>query len=163
MTTKPRARLRALLGRLTMAAASVSAAPLAARAAAPIPDLPADDAGEVGDASDEVHGSRAHSLAIALAHSAPLEAVSRASEWALAGDPARRLTVATALGWSFPLVGDDMIIDHLSRDDDTGIRAAAARAAWARRATGGDPGVLDRLSSDPAPEVREVAWLALRG
>jgi hypothetical protein len=161
MTTKPRARLRALLGRLTMAAASVSAAPLAARAAAPIPDLPG-EAGAVGDA-DEVHGSRAHSLAIALAHSAPLEAVSRACDWALAGDPARRLTVATALGWSFPLVGDDVIIDHLSRDDDTGIRAAAARAAWARRATGGDPGVLDRLSADPAPEVRAVAWLALRG
>jgi hypothetical protein len=159
MTTKPRARLRALLGRLTMAAASVSAAPLAARAAAPIPDLPADG----GDAADEVHGGRAHSLAIALAHSAPLEAVSRACDWALAGDPARRLTIATALGWSFPLVGDDVLIDHLSRDDDTGIRAAAARAAWARRATGGDPGVLDRLSSDPAAEVRAVAWLALRG
>jgi hypothetical protein len=159
MTTKPRARLRALLGRLTMAAASVSAAPLAARAAAPIPDLPAD-----GDAADdEVHGSRAHSLAIALAHSAPLEAVSRACDWALAGDPARRLTIATALGWSFPLVGDDVLIDHLSRDDDTGIRAAAARAAWARRATGGDPGVLDRLSADPAAEVRAIAWLALRG
>jgi hypothetical protein len=152
---KPRARLRALLGRLTMAAASVSAAPLAAHAAAPIPDLPADDAGE--------RGGHAHSLAIALAHSAPLEAVSRACDWALAGDPARRLTVATALGWSFPLVGDDVIIDHLSRDDDTGIRAAAARAAWARRSTGGDAGVLDRLSADPAPEVREVAWLALRG
>jgi hypothetical protein len=153
---KPRARLRALLGRLTMAAASVSAAPAVARAAAPVPDLPADDAGEA-------RGGRAHSLAIALAHSAPLEAVSRACDWALAGDPARRLTVATALGWSFPLVGDDVIIDHLSRDGDTEIRAAAARAAWARRATGGDPGVLDRLSADPAPEVRAVAWLALRG
>jgi hypothetical protein len=159
MIPKPRARLRALLGRLTMAAASVSAAPLAARAAAPVPDLPADDAGDAA----ESRSSRAHALAIALAHSAPLEAVSRACDWALAGDPARRLTVATALGWSFPLVGDDVIIDHLSRDDDTGIRAAAARAAWARRATGGDPGVLDRLSADPAPEVREVAWLALRG
>jgi hypothetical protein len=157
---KPRARLRALLGRLTMAAASVSAAPAAARAAAPVPDLPADDA---GDAAAEARGGRAHSLAIALAHSAPLEAVSRACDWALAGDPARRLTVATALGWSFPLVGDDVIIDHLSRDGDTAIRAAAARAAWARRATGGDPGVLERLSADPAPEVREVAWLALRG
>jgi hypothetical protein len=152
---KPRARLRALLGRLTMAAASVSAAPAAARA----PDLPADDAGDIA----EPRGGHAHSLAIALAHSAPLEAVSRACDWALAGDPARRLTVATALGWSFPLVGDDVIIDHLSRDADTEIRAAAARAAWARRATGGDPGVLDRLSADPAPEVRAVAWLALRG
>jgi hypothetical protein len=142
-----------------MAAASVSAAPAVARASAPIPDLPSDDRAD-GRVSP---GARAHSLAIALAHLAPLEAVARASDWALADDPGRRLAVATALGWSFPLVGDDVIIDHLSRDGDTEIRAAAARAAWARRATGGDVGVLARLTADPAAEVREVAWLALRG
>ena len=59
-------------------------------------------------------------------------------------------------GPRFPLVGDALVIDHLSRDADPQVRAASARAAWARR-PGGDPGVLARLSADPDPEVREVA------
>ena len=157
---KPRARLRALLGRLTMAAASLSASPALARSAPPIPSLPSDDPGSDDDAARAAH---AHSVAISLTHMPPLDAVAAASEWALSPDAARRLAVALALTWSFPLVGDDIVIDHLSRDDHAAIRTAAARAAWARRATGGDPGVLERLSVDPSASVREVAWLALRG
>ena len=79
-----------------------------------------------------------------------------AATWSLSDDPLRRLAVAHALEWTFPLVGDALVIDHLSRDADPQVRAASARAAWARR-PGGDPGVLARLSLDPDPAVREVA------
>lgn len=96
-------------------------------------------------------------LAIALERMQPLEATHVASSWALSRDVLRRHGVARALEWQFPLVGDDLIVDHLSRDADPAIRAACARAAWIRRDTGGDPGVLDRLADDPDPDVRAVA------
>jgi len=167
-STKHRARLRALLGRLTMAAVGVSTT-------AAVPgDLPsisrrgddvasADDADDATDTDVANRAARAHNLAVALAHLAPIEATRTACEWALAPQMERRLAVAAALEWAFPLVGDDLLIDHLARDDEAVIRAAAARAAWARRAAGGDPGVLARLVSDPDPHVREVATLAVRG
>ena len=50
-----------------------------------------------------------------------------------------------------------LVIEHLSYDGDPAIRAAAARAAWARRQAGGDLGVLARLSHDPDVQVRAVA------
>jgi hypothetical protein len=53
-----------------------------------------------------------------------------------------------------------MVIDHLASDPDARIRRAAARAAWSRRTTGGDPGVLARLADDPDPAVRDVVALA---
>jgi hypothetical protein len=96
------------------------------------------------------------SLALALGELRPLTATHLAATWSLSDDPLRRLAVAHALEWTFPLVGDALVIDHLSRDTDPQVRAASARAAWARR-PGGDPGVLARLSLDPDPEVREVA------
>jgi hypothetical protein len=96
------------------------------------------------------------SLALALGELRPLTATYLAATWSLSSDPLRRLAVAHALEWTFPLVGDALVIDHLSRDADPQVRAASARAAWARR-PGGDPGVLARLSLDPDPEVREVA------
>jgi hypothetical protein len=96
------------------------------------------------------------SLALALGELRPLTATHLAATWSLSDDPLRRLAVAHALEWTFPLVGDALVIDHLSRDADPQVRAASARAAWARR-PGGDPGVLARLSLDPDPEVREVA------
>jgi hypothetical protein len=96
------------------------------------------------------------SLALALGELRPLTATHLAATWSLSSDPLRRLAVAHALEWTFPLVGDALVIDHLSRDADPQVRAASARAAWARR-PGGDPGVLARLSLDPDPEVREVA------
>jgi hypothetical protein len=96
-------------------------------------------------------------LAIALEQFEPLEATHVASTWALSEDPLRRIGIARALEWSFPLVGDAIVIEHLSRDPDPLIRAACARAAWIRRATGGDLGVLDRLARDPVPEVAAVA------
>lgn len=96
-------------------------------------------------------------LAIALQRMEPIEATHITSAWALSPDPMRRIGVARALEWQFPLVGDRVVIDHLSRDPDPAIRVACARAAWVRRATGGDPGVLDRLAMDVDPAVRAVA------
>jgi hypothetical protein len=96
-------------------------------------------------------------LAVALERMEPIEATHIASMWALSPDPMRRVGIARALEWQFPLVGDATVIDHLSRDPDPQIRAACARAAWVRRATGGDPGVLDRLARDPDSEVAAVA------
>lgn len=96
-------------------------------------------------------------LAVALDGMKPIEATHVASSWALSADPMRRLGIARALEWQFPLMGDAAVIDHLSRDPDPQIRAACARAAWVRRAIGGDPGVLDRLARDPDPEVAAVA------
>lgn len=100
------------------------------------------------------------SLALALGELRPLSATHLATTWSLSDDPLRRLAVAYALEWTFPLVGDALVIDHLSRDGDPVVRAASARAAWVRRRTGGDPGVLARLSDDPDPQVRAVALSA---
>jgi hypothetical protein len=97
------------------------------------------------------------SLALALGELRPLTATHLAATWSLSDDPLRRLAVAHALAWTFPLVGDALVIDHLSHDADPRVRAASARAAWARRPSGGDPGVLARLSVDPDPQVREAA------
>lgn len=101
------------------------------------------------------------SLALALDRLAPLEATHLTASWALSPDPVRRAATANALEWMFPLVGDALVIDHLSRDPDPKIRAACARAAWVRRSTGGDLGVLDRLTHDPDPDVRAIALRAL--
>jgi hypothetical protein len=96
-------------------------------------------------------------LAVALEGMKPLDATHVASSWAVSPDPMRRIGIARALEWSFPLVGDGLVIEHLSHDPDPQVRAACARAAWIRRATGGDLGVLDRLARDPEPEVAAIA------
>ncbi|HEY5925728.1 MAG TPA: hypothetical protein VIV11_28775 [Kofleriaceae bacterium] len=96
-------------------------------------------------------------LAIALDGMKPIDATHLASSWAVSPDPMRRLGIARALEWSFPLIGDGLVIEHLSRDPDPAVRAACARAAWIRRAVGGDLGVLDRLARDPVPEVAAIA------
>jgi len=103
------------------------------------------------------------SLAQALTEVAPLHATQLATTWAVSDHPLRRAAVARALEWTFPLLGDSIIIDHLSRDPDPAIRAASAQAAWVRRGAGGDAGVLDRLATDEDPEVRSIALRARRG
>jgi len=92
-------------------------------------------------------------LALAIHEMRPLTATHLAATWALSDDPVRRLALAHALEWAFPLVGDAVVLDHLSRDADPGVRAAVARAAWARR----DHGLLRRLVDDPDPDVRAIA------
>lgn len=154
--------LRRLLSRLTTIALSTSAVGVASAdtaRAAPcleecvlVEDLPIDR--EHLDAPDAA-AALGRSLALALDRMRPLSATQIASTWALSGDQLRRLAVVHALEWTFPLVGDDVILDHLSRDPDPVIRTATARAAWARRTTGAE--VLDRLRDDPDPEVRAVA------
>lgn len=99
-------------------------------------------------------------LARALEAARPLAATQVASTWATSDDPVRRLALAHALEWSFRLVGDSLMIDHLSRDPSPAVRAASARAAWLRRATGGDDGVLARLATDPDDTVRTIAITA---
>jgi hypothetical protein len=110
--------------------------------------------------AEDAASALGRSLALALAEVRPLSATYLAASWSLSSDAVRRLAVARALEWTFPLVGDALVIDHLSHDGDPAIRAAVARAAWARRHTGGDLGVLARLSCDPDPIVRAVATSA---
>ncbi len=179
-TSRPRwRRLRRLIGKLTFATAgTLATTPAAALAALPPDHAPDDDdddddpvavalAAIGGHLPDHVDPERraaaiAQALAIALAQATPLEATHAACAWALAPESEQRLAIAAAMAWVFPLVGDGLVLDHLARDPAPAIRAAAARAAWARRASGGDPGVLARLADDPDPAVAEVARLALR-
>ena len=164
--------LRRLLSKLTALALSTSA--VGAAGADPMrDDLELDEVDapdpEDGDLDASLQIDREHvdaqdaaaalgrSLALALTEMRPLLATHLAATWTLSGDPVRRLAVAHALEWTFPLVGAAFVIDHLSYDSDPAIRSAAARAAWARRRIGGDLGVLARLSHDPDPQVRAVA------
>lgn len=165
--------LRRLLSRLAAVALSASSATSSVSPAAAAPPEARDAAGiDVEDDDVDLDASLpidheqleardaaaalGRSLALALGELRPLTATHLAATWSLSDDPLRRLAVAHALEWTFPLVGDALVIDHLSRDADPQIRAASARAAWARR-PGGDPGVLARLSLDPDPQVRDVA------
>ena len=165
MTTKsemPNVSLRLLLARLTVLALTVG--PTAAHAGRIVNLI---DHERVLDATlpiDREHVDPrdaalmlSRSLAHALGELPALHGTQLATSWALSDDPLRRAAIARALEWMFPLLGDSIVIDHLSRDPDPAIRAASARAAWVRRATGGDPGVLDRLASDDDPEVRAIA------
>ncbi len=164
--------LRRLLSRLAALALSATSATSSAAAAAPpeardAAGIDVDDDDADLDASlpiDREHVDPADAtlmlsrgLAHALGQLPPLHATQLATTWALSQDGLRRAAVARALEWTFPLLGDSIVLDHLSRDPDPAIRGACARAAWVRRATGGDPGVLDRLASDEDPEVRAIA------
>ena len=180
MTTVAEVRrisLRRLLSRLTVLV--LSGAPVAnAATTGDAPRLRSDDArsdddqerdrddtpidhGDVG--RTEAAALLGRNVAMALSQLPPLEAIHLATTWAISEDPIRRAAVARSLEWTFPLLADSVIIDHLSRDPDPATRAATARAAWVRRARGGDDGVLDRLASDPDPEVRSIALRARRG
>jgi hypothetical protein len=152
--------LQRLLSKLAIIAATASPALAASPAeqAGPDPQLICDgtiDAEHV-DRRDAA-ALLGRNLAIALERMRPIEATYVATSWAISPDPLRKLGIARALEWAFPLVGDAVVIEHLSRDADSSIRAACARAAWIRRATGGDLGVLDRLAGDPDEDVRAIA------
>src|SRR5262245_7953288 len=163
--------LRRLVSRLAAVALSTSAASAAGAAAADPSSEPPAQTDRIGNDLEDGDGeldaslpidreqleardaaaALGRSLALALGELRPLTATHLAATWSLSDDPLRRLAVAHALEWTFPLVGDALVIDHLSRDADPQVRAASARAAWARR-PGGDPGVLARLSLDPDPQ-----------
>ncbi|HEY4243735.1 MAG TPA: hypothetical protein VGM88_28175 [Kofleriaceae bacterium] len=164
--------LRRLLSKLT--ALALAAAPATASAAPASGERTEPDRRSVGDpdgvdldadssidredvASSDAAAMIGRSLALALQRMSPMSATHLAATWALSPDGVRRLALAHALEWPFALVGDALVIDHLSRDAATEVRCAAARAAWARRSSGADLGVLDRLADDPDPAVRAIA------
>src|SRR6188474_1988518 len=128
--------LRRLLSKLTALALSTSA--VGPAAADPVRAVPVDvedsdlDAGLQIDReqldADDAAAALGRSLALALTELRPLSATQLVASWALSGDALRRLAVAHALEWTFPLVGDALVIDHLSRDGDPAVRAATARA-----------------------------------
>ncbi len=152
--------LQRLLSKLAILAATASPALAAPDASAAVPDPQLICDGTIDTDHVDRRDAAAllgRNLAIALERMRPIDATYVASSWALSPDPLRRVGVARALEWSFPLVGDALILDHLSHDGDPAIRCACARAAWIRRATGGDPGVLDRLADDPDEDVRAIA------
>lgn len=160
--------LRRLLSKLTVLALSASSASASATAS-PISQVAADfdrdleedlpiDREQIDALDAEVVLAR--SLAQALAEMRQLDAIQLATSWALSGDPLRRAAIARSLEWSFQLLPDGLILDHLSRDADPQIRGACARAAWIRRAAGVDPAILSRLADDPDPEVRAIATRA---
>jgi len=101
-------------------------------------------------------------LAHTLGDQPRLAATHLASTWALSEDPLRRIAIAHALEWAFPLVGDDIILDHLSHDADPKVRSAVARASWVRRPHLGTD-IVDRLSADPDLDVRAIARRPGRG
>ena len=159
----PKVSLRRLLSRLTTIAISASAVGSAnaeptreeakgVEESVLVEDLPIDR--EHVDAPDAAL-ALGRSLALAIDRMRPLSATQIASTWALSEDSVRRLAVVHALEWPVRIVGDDVILDHLSRDPDPAVRTATARAAWARRPVGTE--VLARLRDDPNPEVRAIA------
>lgn len=145
------ARLRALVSNVTVAglatAAAATATATASPAAAAVPASP-DDA-------------EARTLALHLSRLPSIESMGAAAELALSADRHERQQLARALAWSFPLPGEQAVIEHLSHDPSPDVRAAAARAAWVRRSTALDVHVLHRLLGDDDPEVRAAAWLAV--
>lgn len=154
----PKVSIRHLLMRLAALALTTSVAMPAAQATAIDAELTADVPVD-REHIDELDAAAAlgRGLALALSEMRPLDATHLASTWALSEHPVRRLAVAHALEWTFKLVGDDLIIEHLSRDADPIVRKEIARAAWVRRGAAADGQVLVRLADDPDPRVREVA------
>jgi hypothetical protein len=155
---KTLARLRAILKTATLAAiaSTAMAAPTAAASApgaAEVTAMPDTDDVEI----------LAHQLAARLTQLPAIDAVGATAELATSGDVQERLVLAGALAWVFPLASDDILLQHLADDPDPRVRAATARAAWARQTVVGDTGVLRRLLADSDPDVRSAAWLAVRG
>ena len=139
------ARLRALVSNLTIAGLATAAPATALAATEPAP------------ATDP----EARGLAQRLAHLPSIESMGAAAELALSPDLHERQALAQALAWSFPLPGEQAVIEHLAADPSPDVRAAAARAAWVRRSPMLDQRVLHRLLGDEDPEVRAAAWLAV--
>ena len=142
-----RISLRRLLSKLTVLA--LSASPLASAATvskghAPRIRIEDDDIDLDDDSPIDREHVGDHDAAIMLGRGLAISTVRAAGP---RRDPPRRprgrcrrtrfaaTAVARSLEWMFPLLGDSIIIDHLSRDADPEIRAATARAAWIRRST----------------------------
>jgi hypothetical protein len=169
--------LRRLLTRLTAIALSTSVVGPASAADTNVPTSSAssqrstdgdddDDLDLTGDLvidpdhidPEDAAAALGRGLALAVHRMRPISATHLVATWALSEDPVRRLAVAHSLEWTYRLVGDGTVLDHLSHDPDPAIRAEVARAAWSRLGSAsGIHGVLARLSEDPDPAVRAVA------
>src|SRR4051812_24630980 len=117
--------LRRLLSKLTALALS-TAAPASAQ---PVDDVELDASLTLDREHLDPHDAGltlGRGLALAIYEMRPLSATHLAATWALSTDPVRRLALAHALEWAFPLVGDAMVLDHLAKDSDPKIRAATA-------------------------------------
>jgi hypothetical protein len=162
--------LAGLLSRLVLAGVGVVAAPFEAegreRELRSGEEAEPEDLGEAAlalaaDPLDAATGG--YTLAILLEHMDPFDATRTAAAGALSDRVEVRRALGEALTWIFPLLGDDVVIDHLSRDADVEVRFAAVRAAHARLAPGDDTGVLARLCDDDSSFVAHAAVLALMG
>jgi hypothetical protein len=98
-----------------------------------------------------------------LAAMSDLERARFVRDWATSPSGRLRLAIARALRYAPDTPGCITAIEHLAGDRDAAVRVAVAEAAWLRRRE--HPrrlaAVLDRLSDDDHPFVREVALLAL--
>lgn len=101
-----------------------------------------------------------HRLAVVLDQIDPFEATRIAALGAISESPSVRRALAEALVWDFPLVGADMVLEHLASDRVGSVRAAVARAAHTRRAAL-DDSILLRLSVDSDPAVADTAAFAI--
>ena len=72
--------------------------------------------------------SEVHWLALSLSTMPRFAATEIACNWALSHHADKRLALACALAVPFPLVGDDVVIDHLARDRVGAVRRAARAA-----------------------------------
>ncbi len=126
--------LRKLLSKLTAIALSTSAVGPAIAADDTNDDLDSELRIDVEQVDPHDAGAAlGRTLAFAAEGLRPFEATELVATWASSDDPVRRLAVAHALEWAFPLVGDALALEHLSRDADPLVRGAAARAARVRR------------------------------
>jgi CheY-like chemotaxis protein len=131
----PRRRLRRLLANSLIAGAGIMGVPSDSDATTDDVDAldlsPGDEPG-IGDEAQL-------SLAVQLERMDPFDATAFASTAALDSNIDVRHMLAEALTSTFPLVGDDIVLDHLSVDPDPGVRATAQRAAVARGLRRVDP------------------------
>jgi CheY-like chemotaxis protein len=125
---RPRSGFKRLLSQSLFASAGVLAAPESSVA-------DADDA--VGDVVEHDDPERVDAsgrrFAAQLARMNPFDATEVAATAALSASASMRQLIAEALVSSFPLVGDDFVLDQLTRDPDSDVRAAAFRACAARK------------------------------
>jgi CheY-like chemotaxis protein len=131
----PRRRLHRLVANSLIAGAGIMAMPPDADAATDDldpPDLLLDDEPGVGDQAPV-------SLASELQRLDPFDATELAATAALDPEVRIRQLLAEALITPFALVGDDVVLDHLSVDPDPGVRATAHRAAITRGLRRVDP------------------------
>jgi HEAT repeat protein len=111
------------------------------------------------DTSDNVRVSAAVGLARAIERASAPERIDLVCTWALSSDTDERLALARALTWSTPVFVADLVLEQLTADESTAVRAAALAAvakhfhedssAYAR--------IVGRCLDDADPNVQRLA------